>query len=121
MINKIIISVYKRFLNFLRALLTANLMELINECFEILDFVMNFLLSRARPCFGFSTKFLETMAENTLLLFIEIKAFRVALFINLTDDIFDVRFDIIYHLINLPDGLKNLSFFDFTDLNCIVT
>ena len=98
-----------------------NLMQFVDKFLEWMNFIENFLLRGTGPGFGLWAEFLQSMVENAWFLFIEIIALSIVLLINLIEYHFHVSFDIIDHLMDFSNSLRDFSILDFAYLNNIDT
>lgn len=56
------------------------------------------------------------MSVNALLLLVVAHTFKIALLFDLLDDLIHVCLDISFHVLDLLEGLRNLSSLDLADL-----
>ncbi len=98
-----------------------NFMQLVDKGLEWTDFGENLLFGSAGPWTGFGAEFLKTVAEKTGLLFVEIEALGIVLFIDSVENEIKIGLNVIEHLINLCDSLRDFSILYFTYLNNINT
>lgn len=94
-------------------------MQLVDKGLEWADFGEDLLLGSAGPWIGFGAEFLKTVAEKASLLFVEIEALGIVLFIDSVENQIKIRLNVIEHLINLSYSLRDFAILDFAYLNNI--